>query len=115
MECFDNNGDPNDQCTVTGRFVAALSAADLMRTAAEALGERGFDGEALSVITRSTDSADGWLRELLAGLPDDELREVVEPAGFVGELRPYQRRALGCVGHARRHPGQALRHLSVRR
>ncbi|MGI9604968.1 MAG: DEAD/DEAH box helicase [Acidimicrobiales bacterium] len=40
-------------------------------------------------------SADGWISELLAGLPDDHLEEATEPAGFEGALRPYQRRALG--------------------
>ena len=40
-------------------------------------------------------TADGWIAQLLEGLPDDELSEAVEPAGFTGELRPYQRRALG--------------------
>ena len=74
---------------------STVSAAELLRTAAEALGDGEFDSDALAMVTTSTDSADGWLRELLAGLPDDELAEVTEPAGFVGELRPYQRRALG--------------------
>lgn len=40
-------------------------------------------------------TAHGWIGDLLAGLPDDELSEVSEPAGFAGELRPYQQRALG--------------------
>ncbi len=40
-------------------------------------------------------SADGWLSDLLAGLPDDRLTEADEPEGFVGQLRPYQRRAVG--------------------
>jgi hypothetical protein len=38
---------------------------------------------------------DGWVHDLLEGLPDDRLDEVVEPPGFVGELRHYQRRGLG--------------------
>ena len=40
-------------------------------------------------------TAVGWIGALLEGLPDDELTESTEPAGFAGELRPYQRRALG--------------------
>ena len=36
----------------------------------------------------------GWIRQLLAGLPDDQLVETTEGAGFRGELRHYQRRAL---------------------
>ncbi|MEL6985768.1 MAG: SNF2 helicase-associated domain-containing protein, partial [Actinomycetota bacterium] len=44
------------------------------------------------------ESADGWLTDLLAGLPDDRLVEADEPDGFVGQLRPYQRRAVGWLG-----------------
>ncbi|NNE13038.1 MAG: DEAD/DEAH box helicase, partial [Ilumatobacter sp.] len=36
-----------------------------------------------------------WIRSLLAGLPDERLVEVEESPAFVGELRHYQRRALG--------------------
>ncbi len=36
-----------------------------------------------------------WVRDLLDGLPDDRLAEVTESADFSGELRHYQRRALG--------------------
>ena len=39
--------------------------------------------------------ADGWVGELLAGLPDDRLDETKEGSEFVGELRHYQRRGLG--------------------
>ncbi|MGA9277758.1 DEAD/DEAH box helicase [Ilumatobacter sp.] len=35
-----------------------------------------------------------WVRNLLNGLPDDRLEEVVESSDFVGELRHYQRRGL---------------------
>jgi hypothetical protein len=35
-----------------------------------------------------------WIRNLLAGLPDERLAETHESPGFVGELRHYQRRAL---------------------
>ena len=35
-----------------------------------------------------------WTDALLAGLPDERLQEEHEPAGFDGELRPYQRRGL---------------------
>jgi hypothetical protein len=40
----------------------------------------------------------GWIADLLAGLPDEQLVEVVEPASFVGELRHYQRRGLSWMG-----------------
>ncbi|WP_083908492.1 DEAD/DEAH box helicase [Ilumatobacter coccineus] len=36
-----------------------------------------------------------WMRNLLDGLPDERLEEVVEASDFVGELRHYQRRGLG--------------------
>src|SRR6056297_2324110 len=36
-----------------------------------------------------------WVRSLLAGLPDERLAETHESAAFTGELRHYQRRALG--------------------
>ena len=47
------------------------------------------DGE-----TAARSGAD-WVEELLDGLPDERLVEVVESDAFVGELRHYQRRALG--------------------
>ncbi len=61
-----------------------LGAADLLRLAA--------DGE-LEVAAASTDRA--WTDDLLAGLPDDRLREATEAPQFTGQLRPYQRRGLG--------------------
>lgn len=36
-----------------------------------------------------------WAAELVAGLVDARLTEAPEPDGFVGTLRPYQRRGLG--------------------
>lgn len=38
--------------------------------------------------------ADGWIADLLAGLPDQQLVEMRESAAFGGELRHYQRRGL---------------------
>ena len=38
--------------------------------------------------------AHGWMRALLAGLPDERLDEAKEGADFRGELRHYQRRGL---------------------
>jgi hypothetical protein len=35
-----------------------------------------------------------WVTRLLNGLPDETLTEAEEPDGFVGALRPYQRRGL---------------------
>ena len=39
-------------------------------------------------------NVDGWAGDVLSGLPDEALEETVEPIGFVGALRPYQRRGL---------------------
>jgi len=38
--------------------------------------------------------ADGWLGDLLSGQADRRLRPMTTPAGFSGELRPYQERGL---------------------
>ena len=38
--------------------------------------------------------ADGWLGDLLSGQADRRLRPMSTPAGFSGELRPYQERGL---------------------
>ncbi len=45
-------------------------------------------------VRTSTDDHGDWVRELLAGLPDERLDETHESVEFVGELRHYQRRAL---------------------
>lgn len=71
----------------------SLTPAELLRTAAEALATGEVDLDAAP--SGDNTSPDSWLRDLLSGLPDDELHEVVEPALFTGELRPYQRRAVG--------------------
>ena len=42
-------------------------------------------------------SARDWVDALLKGLPDEELDEATESAGFVGELRHYQRRGLSWI------------------
>ena len=42
----------------------------------------------------AADRADDWARELLDGLPDEQLEETRESERFVGELRHYQRRGL---------------------
>jgi SNF2 family DNA or RNA helicase len=46
-------------------------------------------------------AADGWLAEALAD--DGTPRELPEPVGFVGQLRPYQRRGLGWLRFMRQH------------
>ncbi len=76
------------------RRIGPLSPADLLRLAATSEG----DAIELADATDEGDpeqSADGWLGQLLDGLPDERLTEADEPEGFVGTLRPYQRRAVG--------------------
>lgn len=67
------------------REAAVLTPAELLQESIEHL----------HPTTGADFTAEGWIGDLVAGLPDDELTEAVEPPGFVGELRPYQRRALG--------------------
>jgi SNF2 family DNA or RNA helicase len=46
---------------------------------------------------------DGWLRQVLEHLrTQKQVAELHEPAGFVGELRPYQRRGVGWLAYLRR-------------
>ncbi len=49
--------------------------------------------DAAGIGERDQVAAD-WVRELLAGLPDEQLEELQESPDFHGELRHYQRRAL---------------------
>jgi non-specific serine/threonine protein kinase len=51
-------------------------------------------GEGVLEDTAPTPGVRAWTDELLDGLPDERLQEEHEPAGFAGELRPYQRRGL---------------------
>ena len=73
-----------DRLATQRRDSAELTPAELLRRAASELDPT--QDESLT--------AEGWFATLLEGLPDDELTEAHEPPGFVGELRPYQRRAL---------------------
>lgn len=84
---------------------STMTPAELLKLAATADGSAGgAAGEAIELVAQDDDedesrvSADGWLADLMAGLPDDRLTEADEPEGFVGRLRPYQRRAVGWLG-----------------
>lgn len=58
------------------------------------------NGEALPL---EAVDVDGWLRVVLEQLRTQRLvAELKEPPGFVGELRPYQRRGLGWLVYLRR-------------
>ena len=77
---------------------ASLRTLERQRSEAALLSPSELLRESIGHLSPSNDddlTAQGWIGELIAGLPDDELTEATEPAGFVGELRPYQRRALG--------------------
>lgn len=67
------------------RLAAELAAATDSRPADDGSGTTGTDPI----------EADGWLGDLLAGLPDDRLDEGEPDPAFTGTLRPYQRRGLG--------------------
>jgi SNF2 family DNA or RNA helicase len=62
-----------------------MSAAEAMRA-----GLTGPDDEVPLVNV----DADGWLGDLLSGQADRRLRPMTTPAGFDGQLRPYQERGL---------------------
>ncbi|HEX8359911.1 MAG TPA: DEAD/DEAH box helicase, partial [Longimicrobium sp.] len=65
-----------------------MTAAEVLRLAAGADG--GTAGLPLAGV-----EAEGWLGELLAGAADETAKSLPDPPGFVGRLRPYQRRGLG--------------------
>ena len=66
--------------------LAEVDATTLLRLAGQ--GDGTVDAAPVALEGR------GWVGDLLAGLPDEQLTETVEGAGFVGELRHYQRRGL---------------------
>ena len=55
---------------------------------------RRVEDSAIERVDERLDGADGWVDDLLAGLPDERLEEVHEAGTFKGELRHYQRRGL---------------------
>ncbi len=72
---------------------ASLDAVALLRLAS------GNEGSTAATMTDESvderlDGTDGWVDDLLAGLPDERLEEVHEAGTFKGELRHYQRRGL---------------------
>ena len=69
-----------------------MTAADAL-TAGMGLGPGGPEGLDETIPLVGVD-ADGWLGDLLSGQADHRLRPMPTPAGFSGELRPYQQRGL---------------------
>jgi hypothetical protein len=68
-------------------------AAELEREQAETANRNG--GFAPTDDAPLVVSSDGWLGDLLDGLPDTALEDGDVPPGFAATLRPYQRRGLG--------------------
>jgi len=64
-----------------------MSAAEVLRLAA------GME-EAAPGLPLAGVEAEGWLGELLGAAGDESVKLAPPPAGFVGKLRPYQRRGL---------------------
>ena len=79
---------------------ASVTPIELLRLAGdETLAGDDREGAAIAVSDGTDDASlpatdRDWVRNLLAGLPDERLDEVRESPGFCGELRHYQRRAL---------------------
>ena len=69
-----------------------MTAADAL-AAGLGLGPGGPEGLDEEVPLVGVD-ADGWLGDLLSGQADQRLRPMTTPAGFSGQLRPYQERGL---------------------
>ncbi len=77
---------------------SALKRLETQRREASELSPAELLRQTITELERATSddlTAEGWIAQLLSGLPDDQLTESTEPPGFVGELRPYQRRSLG--------------------
>ncbi|HEX4093775.1 MAG TPA: DEAD/DEAH box helicase [Trebonia sp.] len=63
-------------------------------TAGELLSAAIGAGRDLDDLALTSVDADGWLGDLLSGEADKRLDPMQTPAGFGGELRPYQQRGL---------------------
>jgi SNF2 family DNA or RNA helicase len=70
-----------------GSQSGSMTAADVLTAA---MGAGGPLGELPLIAV----DADGWLGDLLSGQADQRLDPMETPAGFRGELRPYQQRGL---------------------
>jgi SNF2 family DNA or RNA helicase len=72
------------------RFLERNQAGTMTAAQALAVGLSGPDDDLPLVGV----DADGWLGDLLSGQADQRLRPMTTPAGFTGQLRPYQERGL---------------------
>lgn len=65
--------------------------------------ENEAENEAKTVLPLEAVDVDGWLQQVLEHLrTQKQVAELHEPPGFVGELRPYQRRGVGWLAYLRR-------------
>ena len=90
-----------DVVNVRGRW-SVIDQADVARALTGVMRLRRdapvADAKELLALAASADAeltGTDWAGELLAGLPDDRLVPIDNPAGFVGTLRPYQQRGVG--------------------
>jgi SNF2 family DNA or RNA helicase len=74
--------------TAAGALAAGLGLAGLGLAGSEDAGGLDEDVPLVGV------DADGWLGDLISGQADRRLEPMTTPAGFHGELRPYQERGL---------------------
>jgi hypothetical protein len=70
-----------------------IGALELLQLAAQ-LGEELSTGETPADDTIIAADADGWVADLLGGLPESRLADADSPPEFTATLRPYQRRGL---------------------
>lgn len=74
--------------------VNRFSPAELLRLTTKDFTSNAEEEALFDIPVTETTSSEGWISQLLEGLPDERLEEVGEPEYFCGELRPYQRRGL---------------------
>ncbi len=95
-------GDARNSALVLDGGVLDDGAPDVGATVVAAGVVRNVERSADALRLEAVD-VDGWLRNVLEQLRTQKLlAELPEPAGFVGELRPYQRRGLGWLVYLRR-------------
>ncbi len=71
-------------------------------TPADLLPALQLDSKISEVLPLDTVEVEGWLDEVLLRLRNqNQVEEIEEPEGFVGTLRPYQRRGVGWLDYLR--------------
>ncbi len=89
--------------TVVAEALTALTRVRRERPIVDALSLLGLAAEAETNSGTPVEvAADGWAKDLLAGLPEDRVTPIERPNGFVGTLRPYQQRGVGWLAFLER-------------